>query len=198
MYSIPWEPFRSSQEYDQLKEEFVKMTQPLYNTLTKQYYEETESSQYIENIRLALWSVFLQLKLLHFEELVEFIQNYIYHDPLLVKQIIDAISIITGNIFEPLGANQNLTIETTQCFNFKINQSKIKFPVEIGKYIIEKIVRTPNTYKGCIEAIEHYKDNDLYKLLESLDNGIKKKDKDRSINVQLANSIIIYRRIVLG
>jgi len=51
-------------------------------------------------------------------------------------------------------------------------------PYEIGKFILEKLVRYPETIDGCWEIIQHYDDNELYKVLNALNEGVKKRKID--------------------
>jgi hypothetical protein len=56
------------------------------------------------------------------------------------------------------------------------------FPVEIGRYIMKKIILNPSTYDSCIEVIQHYEQNELYKVFEALDKAIKTKKQDQVVN----------------
>jgi len=51
-------------------------------------------------------------------------------------------------------------------------------PCEIGKFILEKLVRYPETLDGCWEIMQHYDDNELYKVLNALNEGVKERKVD--------------------
>ncbi len=51
-------------------------------------------------------------------------------------------------------------------------------PCEIGRFILRKLVRYPENLNGCWEIIQYYDDNELYKVLNALNEGIKEKKID--------------------
>ena len=51
-------------------------------------------------------------------------------------------------------------------------------PCEIGRFILRKLVRYPENLNGCWEIIQYYDDNELYKVLNALNEGIKEKRID--------------------
>ena len=55
-------------------------------------------------------------------------------------------------------------------------------PVEIGAYIMSKITKNPQDYYGCVDVIEQYDQDDLYKILESLDTGLKRRKKGQVLD----------------
>jgi hypothetical protein len=47
---------------------------------------------------------------------------------------------------------------------------------------MKQITLNTSTYYGCIDVIQHYEQNELYKVLEALDNAIKTKKQDQVVN----------------
>jgi hypothetical protein len=47
---------------------------------------------------------------------------------------------------------------------------------------MNKITKNPQDYYGCLGVIEQYDQNDLYKILESLDTGLKRRKKDQVLD----------------
>lgn len=58
---------------------------------------------------------------------------------------------------------------------FSIPIPKLPIPsYDVGKFILSKIILYPETFDGCKEVIYHYEENDLYKTLEALNEGVNK------------------------
>lgn len=82
--------------------------------------------------------------------------------------------------FAELGKNYGITPQTTS-------------PYEIGKFILEKVIRYPETLDGCLDIMRHYDDEELYKVLGALNEGVKKqnidliKDNKNDLSVILEN-----------
>ena len=51
-----------------------------------------------------------------------------------------------------------------------------KVPFEIGKFLLNKMTLYPETLNGCLKLIQEYNDYDLYKVLGSLNEGVKRKN----------------------
>ncbi len=66
--------------------------------------------------------------------------------------------------------------------SYQQSQDVHSFPVEIGRYIMKKIALNPSSYYGCIDVIQHYEQNELYKAFEALDKAIKTKKQDQVDN----------------
>lgn len=181
IYSVPWDPFFEPQIFQELKKEFEQLINPSYKTMLIQDIQEmSESPNFLKSVLEAKFSIFLHLKFLNWEEALEYIRDYIYHDPRSVDIFFDYVNLLTESFFDPLFASQNRSIEVMKLFNVNINQLKNRPPpVEIGSFIMRKIVSKPNTYDGCIATIDTYEDSDLYRLLSSMDKAVKEKNKDK-------------------
>lgn len=47
---------------------------------------------------------------------------------------------------------------------------------------MKKMVLNPSSYYACREVIEHYKQNELYKVLESVDMAVRNKEQDKTVS----------------
>lgn len=109
--------------------------------------------------------------------------------------------VIFGNMFvrpslSPLKEINNFSIEQLTEFielgkNYGIKPQTI--PYEIGKFILEKLIRYPETLDGCLDIMQHYDDEELHNVLGALNEGVKErnidiiKDKKNDISVILEN-----------
>ncbi|TQD27920.1 hypothetical protein [Methanolobus vulcani] len=61
-------------------------------------------------------------------------------------------------------------------FDCEPNTSSV--PPEIGKFLLNKITLYPETISGCTKVIQEYDDQDLYKIVNSLNEGVKRNKTD--------------------
>ena len=110
--------------------------------------------------------------------------------------------IIFGNMFvrpslSPLKEINNFSIEQFTEFvelgkNYGITP-QATIPYEIGRFILEKLVRYPENLNSYWDIIQYYDDEELYKVLDALNEGVKEqnidliKDKKKDIPVILEN-----------
>jgi len=195
MFTVPWDSFYDKEIYYQWKQEFVDMAYPSYATLKTHSIESIdESNKYLQSVVRSHMSIYMQLKILKWEEAIEFIRDYIYHDPNKISFYLDYLNETLESIFDPFKANQNKSISRIRAYNGNLeNLNKHPPTVEIGRYIMKKLVTRPQSYYGCVTTIEHYQDNDLYKLLDSITKGVKARSKEsvdlkvRELDVVLDN-----------
>ena len=123
------------------------------------------------------------LKKLGYDELVKDIEYYMVIDPFYAYRL---YSIVVKLIIIPQFAPQK-AIETynkhdlSEIKEFEKNYGFItddKILYDIGKFILNKIVYYPETYDGCLELLQYYDDNELYKVLNAVNEGIKNKNID--------------------
>ena len=90
--------------------------------------------------------------------------------------------------FAELGNNYGITPQTT-------------IPHEIGRFILEKLVRYPENLDACWDLIQYYDDEELYKVVGALNEGVKKqnidiiKDNKNDLSVILENVWAETRKI---
>lgn len=121
----------------------------------------------------------MQLKVLQWEEPIEFIRDYIYHDPNKISFYMNYLNETLESIFDPFKANQNKSISRIRAYHRNLQKLDKSPPtVEIGRYVMKKLVTRPQSYQGCVATIEHYQENDLYKLLDSMTKGVKERSKE--------------------
>jgi len=94
--------------------------------------------------------------------------------------------VIFGNMFvrpslSPLKEINNFSIGQLTEFielgkNYGIKMQTI--PYEIGKFILEKLIRYPETLDGCLDIMQHYDGEELYNVLGALNVGVKERNID--------------------
>ena len=122
------------------------------------------------------------LKFLGYDELVEEIGTLMITDYSKANKLLRIfINMIIIPSFNPLKAIFNFNKEQlTEVYELEKDYGiKPKaIPCEIGKFILEKLVRYPETLDGCWEIMQHYDDNELYKVLNALNEGVKERKID--------------------
>jgi hypothetical protein len=135
---------------------------------------------------------FVCMKILGIEE-VDNISNLMIDQPVHADYLLAAYEYLIEPIFDPLKASKNISLSEILHYDLNSLASKIpssshqsqdvhSFPIEIGRYIMKKIILNPSTYYGCIDVIQHYEQNELYKVFEALDKAIKTKKQDQVVN----------------
>jgi hypothetical protein len=112
--------------------------------------------------------------------------------PEYVSWLLEYYAFSTDSLFNPLFANKNYTLETVNHYGAQPPTSpRGELPMEIGRFIMEKVTLHPQTSQGCINVIEHYKQNELYKLLNSLQQAVYARNKEMLfVNLRDLNEIL--------
>lgn len=130
---------------------------------------------------------FVYMKILGIEEEVDNISKLMITDPPHADTLLAAYEYLIAPMFDPLKASKNYSLSEIQEYDLNSLRSKIfssssqqnpdvnSFQVEIGRFIMKQIALNPSTYNACIEVIQHYEQNELYKVFEALDKAIKDK-----------------------
>lgn len=136
---------------------------------------------------------FVFMKILDIEE-VNNISNLLVTDPLQADILLSAYEYLIEPIFDPLKASKNYSLSEIRNYHLNSLASTMpssyfqqipnlhSFPIEIGRFITKKTVLYPSSYSGCNDIIQHYEQNELYKVLEALDNAIKTQKGDQIPN----------------
>jgi hypothetical protein len=184
--TMPWNLIGSDEEYDGWINEFNRIAVASYDDELKNRVEEIgESKQYLKGTKDYQASIYAKINWLKMEDAVEDVKNYINAAPDYVISLLDYCGFLTENIFNPIPLNRNYSLETLKFYNSNLKPqpgAKFQAPVEIGAYIMNKIAKNPQDYYGCVGVIEQYDQNDLYKILESLDTGLKGRKKDQVLD----------------
>jgi hypothetical protein len=170
LLTTPAELYTDDASYDKWQREFHDLAIPTYyHHLIHEIEEMGETANYFHTLKSFRASAYLRLRLLNLNEVIDEINNYVNAIPEYVSWLLEYYAFATQHLFNPLWANQNYTLESLEFYGKMPQRSpKQQLPVEIGSYIMKKIAPSPQTYYGCVSVIEYYKQNELYKALESL------------------------------
>lgn len=122
------------------------------------------------------------LKFLGYHELVEELECLMMSNYFEALKWFDVFgNTIAVPTFNPLKPIYNLGIERLTKF-YELGKGYTteprEVPIEIGKFILDKLVRYPETLQGCWDIIQYYDDEELYKVLNALNMGLKERNID--------------------
>ncbi len=123
---------------------------------------------------------YADLKLFQMNEIAENVENLIVDDPATAYYILDGMHFMITALMDGLHANRNVSLAKLRYYYplLRLNPQQVKIPVEIGSYLMKKLTLRPSSYEACITVIDHYKQSDLYRVLESLDEGVRNRATD--------------------
>jgi hypothetical protein len=182
LLSLPLEFMVDDESANKWDEEFDIIARPLFDTnLVHDTEDIQETHPHIISARSYYQSVYYRLRFLNMKYAIEEIRDYANVRPGYIKYLLNYYALVTENVFNPLDATINHTLEYLKTYGGELfDLTKKSLPIEIGRFIMNKITLNPNTFYGCVSVIEHYKHNDLYTLLKSFENAIRERDRDRA------------------
>lgn len=130
----------------------------MFNLLTKRYFH-----------------VFVTLKLGHFT-LIEDIESLMIDDPSEAVRLLSLYGRFITNPLRDLRFDlRNFSLEDIRESRFLplvYRPREVRFPCEIGKFLLEKLTYAPKGMRACNELIDHYDAYDLQKVLESMNEAV--------------------------
>ena len=186
LYGIDEALVIGEQESKKLDEEFRKLAEVNYARYIKNQVQTSGQSQYLwENLMTGRMGVFNKLKILGMEEPVKKISELMISNPESAEALITHYMLLTNPVLDPLTSyyNHGLSKLNHHGLISLSKQENVKLP-EIGKKISQKLVRNADTFEGCMAMIEQYEENDLYTLMTSIDESVKKEKGNELINNQ--------------
>lgn len=181
--NIPFEKFVDEATVDKWTDEFYTLASISYTDwITSQVSLMGESRQFLIDFLAKRSASYIRIKILQ-PNIVESIENSLIDDPSKAHYLLSQYLLSTAQYFEPLCASYNSSLSYLKVYGLDKTQNQsnnITFPVEIGNYLMKKIVLHPTSYQACQEVILHYQQNDLYKILESLSSAVANGLKDKT------------------
>ena len=186
LQTLPYSSFKDAKTVRLWMEEFRELSRVSYYKYVKELISSSGHenwSAFLEATMLNREGAYTRLKVLGMESLLETISNALIDDPKYADAFLMATTQATDNLFSGLRADNNLSLNRVKYFgidSFPIQkaQSGTKYPIEIGRFLMEKIALNPSSYYDCLDVILHYEQNDLYKVLKALDQGIREQSAD--------------------
>ena len=178
---FPTESIVDPKQHKLWVEEFFELAKVKYRYgLAKTIIDADESAGFFSRSMTESADVYARLKTLGMDEEVEKLSNLLIDDPRTAYIMIEKYFVLLTPKFDGLKATSNVSFSHMKRVSISpdLKSSKITFPVDIGKNIMKKLIQHPTSYHGCINVIENYQQNDLYKLLKSLDHSAKSENPD--------------------
>lgn len=127
--------------------------------------------------------IYVSLKALGYTELADEIGTLMIINPPEAKDYLTTFgSLITLPQYDTLKPIYIYNRDFLTQFHQMERQYRIDVPndshYEIGTSLLNKLILYPETYDGCIRLIQEYDNYELQKVLNALDEGIKRKDTD--------------------
>ena len=186
LFGISDKSIIEEQEAKKLDAEFHELAEINYASYIKNILQSMgQSNDYWISKMTGRMGTFTKMKILKMDEEVKKISELMIDDPKSADALIVHYMLLIDPLFDPLTQYYNHSLSKLNN-NGLISLSKqetVKLP-EIGKKISQKLVRNSDTFEGCITMIEQYEDNDLYKLMISIDESIKNKKENEIIKNQ--------------
>jgi len=127
---------------------------------------------------------YVQLRIMGFNEVAEYLSNLMIDDPAFAHEVFSMVAcFITLPMQDSTRAERNLDIEfLTKAISrlnlIKREAEKAKFPCEIGSFLLNKLSLFPEGFESCRDLIARYTQEDLYRVMASLSEGVKRKRAD--------------------
>ena len=138
------------------EKEFNDISFPGYSTYL-QHSQVEHNLGFLRGIKNYHASIYCALKFLNMEPEIEEIRNYIINMPDDVFQYLDCLGILILRRFNLMNFDINHTLESLRVASLPTSFSNTQMPIEIGEFLLKKMIPAPNSYYGCINIIENYK-----------------------------------------
>ena len=174
LYSAPYSVIASQEE--------VAKAQCTLETLAKVRFDphmrNVCGSRY-EIIGSRLYHVYMVLKLGNYH-IVNEIENLMIDDPAEACKLLDfCLPVLCNPLLDPFCSLYNSTLkDMKESASYLNSQQKIRFPYEIGKFLIHKLTFAPAGMRACNELIDHYDSYDLRKVLDSINDAVVSNSPD--------------------
>lgn len=142
---------------------------------------------YVKKRLDAYFRGYITLKYLGYDDIVEKIEEAMVYDLTEALGFYAAFgNLIVAPKINPLRATRVFDREHTLLYfqkgrgitEFEQEMPKIRFDFDIGKFLMSKLTYMPESLDACKAVIDRYKQEDLYKVAEALDKGIKDEHED--------------------
>jgi hypothetical protein len=130
-------------------------------------------------IGMRLYHVYMVLKLGNFP-IANQIENFMIDDPAEAAKLLDfCLPVLCSPLLDPFCSLYNSSMKDfKESASYLNSQQKVRFPYEIGKFLVHKLTFAPEGMRACNELIDHYDAYDLRKVLDSLNDAIVSNSPD--------------------
>ena len=192
-YTLPLSFFLDQKEILRAKMSFKTLAKPNYLPFMAAVAKRT-SSQFVGGAIVK--NVYTYSLLKKFEPLVaRYIEDNLIENPAKANVLIGTAShLLVSPRTYLIGGQTNLTmddIRLKELFKHEIKLEEIKFPYEIGSFLMKKMTLAPQNSTACYDIIYHYKKYDLENVQKALNDAITAKNQDLVLDNTKAISEIL-------
>ncbi len=149
------------------------------------------SEKFVKALIFGRGQTWIAMRELGMDDEIEELSNLMVDSPGEAEELFSACIMKTAPITDPVTQNYNYSLSRLNRFKVKPDlKSGIRLP-ELGKLLMKKLVLNPGSYYGCVNAIQKYEDNDLYKLFDSFQIALQQEKPDKIIESKKALEEII-------
>jgi len=165
--------------------ELVQLASPKYfKELRYNVLKSGGSDKFVDALIEGRGSTWEKMKILGMDSEIEHLSNLIVDNSEEAESLFSSYIMTLSPMLDPFTHNYNYSLSRLNEYGVPaIPTENIRIP-EIGKFILKKLALKPENYFGCIEVIQKYDDNDLYKLLDSFESAIKNKKSDKILKTK--------------
>jgi hypothetical protein len=182
---LPQNLFSTEIEAKKFEAEFYQIARIRFEPYVKEVFEyycgsDKPKKGYLET----LCEDYLVLRALGKHDVAEEIMNLILDDPISAATILTAYHY---SLFLPMldGVARNVDLDSFTELATHLRKedrvsfiSKIKFPCEIGAFLMKKLTPYPKSFRAMEYLVDRYKQEDLYNVMEALNAAIRSKSPD--------------------
>lgn len=127
---------------------------------------------------------YIMFKALGLQTLVEELEKLMNDDPLQAIRMFNVLGcLVAVPKLNPLRAVQNYSIDSFAesvaiSKEYGIQTEDVRFPCEIGKFLMRKLTLYPESLDACKNIISYYEENDIHCVMEALNDGVKRNIPD--------------------
>lgn len=173
--AAPVSIFGREKEIKKIQWAFTTLGSVRYADFLRRMSQQSRWIPFYNAVRMEL-STYTMLKLGCYTHIVEEIENLMIDDPAKANSLIATCRNFIVNPLVDLRTNlRNFTLSTireTRDLPLVYRPQEIRFPCEIGKFLLEKLTYAPLGLDASKELIYHYDAYDLQKVLKSLNEAI--------------------------
>jgi len=172
--ALPYSFYGTEKEFQKAEETFKTLARIKYLEFTRRQAQAWDSSAFSLAYDMDL-TTYSFLKLGRYT-IIKDVENLIVDDPMRAFLLLGICQMFIVNPFI------NITYDT---YNFRLDEiarsrtlplvyqpQEIRFPCEIGKFLMKKLTYAAQDMRACYDLIDHYEANDLGKVQESLNDAI--------------------------
>lgn len=138
----------------------------------------------LKEVESNLFGIYAFLKGLGYQNIVDRIGDCIISDPETTVDIMTMADELIVKPFRDVSASSFIFDKDRYIMRRRfaeshmLNLRKPQFPGEIGKFLTHTLVHSPPSLEACEQLYYHYKDQDVYKVAQALNEGITASDPD--------------------